>query len=214
MKKAFKIIALIFIVSFAINILVGFFMGFEAFQRSISQSWRSTVYETKSDTTYQYERKIEYYTYLLDSLLEVNPKQAELFADKLHKKYIEERTFTRYKVISLVYQEKFEEAIVKFKKLNSSKFFSDYNEISYDIGICYENLKEYDSAIHYYKESGVHQNLARIYWCYEKDNKIDSAIYYLEKIQKNLEQDPNVLNNIREIDFVDRKLDSLKKALN
>lgn len=186
-------------------------MGFEAFQKSISESWRSTVYEKKSDTTYQYERKIEYYTYLLDSLFEVNPKQAELFADKLHKKYIEERTFTRYKVISLVYQEKFEEAIVKFKKLNGNKFFSDYKEINYDIGICYENLKEYDSAVYYYKKAGVHQNLNRIYWCFEKNNKIDSAIVYLEKIKTNLSYNHNILNNIDELDFINKKMDSLKQ---
>lgn len=213
MNKTFRKIALIFSILFSINILIGFFMGFDVFLKSAKESWDRPSYNV-ADTTYQYQEKIDHYTYLLDSLLEVNPKQAELFAEKLHKKYIEERVFTKYKVIALVYQEKYEEAIVKFKRLNKSKFYSDYNEISYDIGICYENLKQYDSAIHYYKNAGVQQNLTRIYWCFEKSHNIDSSIFYLEKIKKNLKNDSNILNNIKEIDFIERKLDSLKKALN
>lgn len=213
MKKAFKIIALIFLISFSLDFLVTLFLGFSAFYKSASDSWNRPSYNDL-DTTYQYREKIDHYTYLLDSLLEVNPKQAELFAIKLKEKFKGEREFSKYKVYALMNQDRFDESIIELKRLYSNKYADDYNQIEFDLAICYENTEQYDSAIYYYKKSDLENNLYRIFWSFEKQSKNDSAIHYLEKIEKNLKKDPNVLNNLKEIDFVNRKLDSLKKALN
>jgi len=211
MNMTFRKIALIFSILFSINILIGFFMGFDVFLKSAKESWNRPSYSV-ADTTYQYQEKIDHYTYLLDSLLEVNPKQAELFAIKLREKYKGEREFSKYKGYALINQNKYEDAILEFKRLNSNKFADDHRQVEYYLAICYENTEQYDSAIFYYKKSDLENNLLRVFWNFEKQSKKDSAIYYLNKAKLKYENSTNVLDNLELIEFINHKLDSLKKS--
>ncbi len=186
-------------------------MGFGIFIDSIKRDWRTTFSERSIDTSYQYREKIDYYSYKLDSLLEINPRQAELFSDRLYEKFKNEPKFVKYKGISLMYQDKYELAINEFKKFKMGNSYREDLEVNFGLGICHERLNNYDSAIFYYKKDDRSlDNMFRIFWCYEKQSKNDSAVFFLKKMKSRLKDDPNALNNIDLLDFINRKIDSLK----
>lgn len=214
-SKIFKVVALVFVIMFSLNFIAMFFMN-------ISFLSMSKIFETNENDDYidvrirdsikKLENNVIYYSNKLDSIMEINPLQAELFADKLLLKYKENEEFLRYKANALFYQKKFQETInVYNQKLNNKKRISDDE---FNIGICFENLKKYDSAIYYFHKTKYidFSSEYRIASCYEKCNNVDSAIVYYKNVLKNIEKRENALRTYKDTDFLKFKIDSLKKT--
>lgn len=173
--KVVKFLALVFLLFASINIVGSLFFGMYNF---------SNIYKHESsierDTIIVYEKKIDKYCLQLDSLLIVNPFQAELFANKLHKKY-KKIIFMEYNAFALFKQMKFKEALSVYKIIETP--YSVYNGTKMNnnrnIAMCFENLKQFDSAIYYYKVSSINDNLNGIGRCFELCNKKDSSLFII-----------------------------------
>ncbi|VXC29764.1 conserved hypothetical protein [Flavobacterium sp. 9AF] len=211
--KVIKIIALVFILFAVINFTGMFFLNLKIFNKELKTSLKKNTYYSKSKhyDEERYHKKIDVYTYKLDSLLEINPVQTELFADKLIKKYKNESIFKKYKAIALFDQKRYEEALLIFKNIHIVYLGSiEANDNHRDIAICFENLKEYDSAIFYYKKATLDDSFFRIANCFEFKKENDSAIYYYSALLKELESRENKIFQIKNIDFLKQKIATLR----
>jgi tetratricopeptide (TPR) repeat protein len=210
--KVIRIFAIGFLVVTSVSIFATFIMWIVGFSY-ISEY--SSVDSIEKDEKFLYEEKIKIYSLKLDSLLEVNPLQAELFADKLHDKFKKEFIFLNYKAHSLCKQKKYHEALVVLKKSRESSYFrylEDQDLNANNIAACFEILKEYDSAIVYYKKMERNDVLFELGKCYSIIKEKDSALFYYGKKLEQFEKLDNKINYINEIDFLKFKIDSIKKA--
>lgn len=213
-SKIFKIVALVFIIAFSLNFIAMFFMNLSAISMSKMFETNADDYVDvkKRDSIKNLENNVIYYSNKLDSIIEINPLQAELFADKLLLRYKDNEEFLRYKANALFYQNKFQEAInVYNQKLNNKNRNVDDK---FNIGICFENLKKYDSAIYYFHKTKYidFSSEYRIASCYNKNRQKDSALVYYNKVLVNLKEDKNVLRNYKDINLISLKIDSLKQT--
>lgn len=165
---------------------------------------------------YIFKQKISKYQEKLDSLLEINPLQAELFADKLHKKYKREPVFIDYKAFALFKQKKYNDALKLYKIINNplSEFLGTKMNNNRNIALCFENLREYDSAIYYFKKASIDVNLYSIARCFNHKKEKDSALFYYSKLLEIIKNDKDKMNYIKNIDVIDEvqyKVDSLSK---
>ncbi|NHN26842.1 hypothetical protein FIA58_014245 [Flavobacterium jejuense] len=213
--KIFKIVAFVILVYIAFNIVGVFFLELSIFAKSFkSKSYeRDMDYEFKKDTSHIYKQKIDIYTFKLDSLLEINPLQTELFADKLHKKYKKETIFLEYKAIALYNQQKFHKALQLYKIIDTpySQYLGTKMNNNRNIALCFENLKMFDSAIYYYKVSSLSDNLYKIGSCFNSKKEKDSAVFYYSKLLNTLERSENKIYYIKDIDYLKFKIDSIIK---
>lgn len=214
--KIFKIIALVFLIYITLNIVGAFFLGIGIFAREFKSSFFKidNDHNIEYDSLVLYQQKIDIYIFKLDSLLEIYPIQAELFADKLHKKYKKETVFLEYKALALYNQQKFHEALQLYKIIDTpySEYLGTKMNNNRNIALCFENLKMFDSAIYYYKVSSLSENLYEIGSCFNSKKEKDSAIFYYSKLLKKIEQKENKINYIKDIDLLKFKIDSIKKA--
>ncbi|WP_130733635.1 tol-pal system YbgF family protein [Flavobacterium sp. J27] len=212
--KVIKIIAVVFILFAVINVTGMFFLNLKIFNKELKTSFKRNAYYSSSEhaDVERYHQKIEIYTYKLDSLLEINPVQTELFADKLIQKYKNESVFYKYKAIALFDQKRYEEALQLFKK-NRIKYLGtpQSNDNYRNIAICFENLKQFDSAVYYYKKASLDDSFFRIATCFETKKENDSAIYYYSILLKELESSENKIYQIKNIDFLKQKIAILKR---
>lgn len=210
--KVIRIFAIVFLVVTSISILTTFIIWIVSFSYA---SKYNSVDSIEKDEKFLYEEKVKIYSLKLDSLLEVNPLQAELFADKLHGKFKKEFAFLNYKALSLYKQKKYQEALVVLKESRESSYFrylEDQDLNANNIAACFEVLKEYDSAIVYYKKVKRNDVLFELGRCYSIIKEKDSALFYYGKKLEQIEKFDNKINYINEMDFLKYKIDSIEKA--
>lgn len=213
--KVIRIFAIVLLVFTSVNIAMMFFFGLGAFSDTFKRSNFSFSREpVKSDTMYLHKQRMDRYSWQLDSLIEVNPLQAELFADKLSKKYKNETFFIEYKALAVFKQDKFEEALQLYKEIENpySEFVGTKRNDNRNIALCFKKLKQYDSAVHYFKISSIDDNLYNLADCFILMKEKDSALFYFRKKLEGIKKSNNKIYQIKEMDFLRYKIDSLKKA--
>jgi tetratricopeptide (TPR) repeat protein len=208
--KIFKVVALVFLVVFSLNFIGIFFLNLSTLSMNSLFDNDDNLNDKKDNRKEKLEDEVAYYTFKLDSIIEINPLQAELFADKLLLTYKNNEEFLRYKAISLSYQDKYQESLNLYKHILDSNKRNIYDE--FNMGICYEKLKKYDSAIHFYSKAEYDNYEFRIASCYKKSNQKDSAQVYYKKVITELQKNGGALRNFKDIDFIKFKIDSLQKA--
>jgi len=212
LKKTIRIVALFFVVWMSLNIIAAFYFSIGEFSEVFKKSNNfknngASFFE--EDAIRKREQEIDYYSFKLDSLLDENSLQAELFADKLLQKYKGEKEFIRYLAMAQYNQGKYEVALPNFKRVTFSKFdYIQENDI-YNVGLCFEMLNQLDSALHYYKRvSNISQ--IRIAYCYELQKNRDSAIHFYKLAKEDYKSRSNVLDYTKQLEFLNNKIDSLK----
>lgn len=197
----------------SLNIIVAFYFSIGEF----SAVFKKSNYFQNNDPSFFDEEVIEkrkyeinYYSDKLDSLLDENSHQTELFAEKLLQKYEGEKEFIRYLAMAQYNQGKYDKALTNFKRVTFSKFDYIQDNDIFNVGLTFEMLNQYDSAIHYYQKVSEKAKI-RIAQCYEAQMITDSAIHYYQIQKNNILKYANTLDYTSELDFLNHKLDSLKK---
>ena len=209
-RKYIYIIAVIFLIGFGINYIATIGINIWGFNKIQQTNERYKQFEIPYEEYVAQQQYDEYYRPKIDSLLEVNPKAAIKYIDKVISKYPKEYFLELQKGVAYYKLDSFEIANEQFKK-SMDKNGREFPRAQGYSGWALAELGRYDEAIVELKKAAEVNSdyIFDIATVYEMKNDIPNAIKYYEIEIENMKK-YNALKYYKDIEELTKKVAELK----